>query len=45
VEFVKGESALEDPSWKKDIQWDGKPLSLLIKEQREGEQREREEER
>ncbi|XP_052374510.1 nuclear body protein SP140-like protein isoform X13 [Oncorhynchus keta] len=31
VEFVKGESALEDPSWKKDIQWDGKPLSLLIK--------------
>uniref|UniRef100_A0A673YL95 SP110 nuclear antigen, tandem duplicate 1 n=1 Tax=Salmo trutta TaxID=8032 RepID=A0A673YL95_SALTR len=30
VEFVKGESALEDPSWKKDIQWDGKPLSLLI---------------
>ncbi|XP_052374513.1 cilia- and flagella-associated protein 251-like [Oncorhynchus keta] len=31
VEFVKGESALEDPSWKNDIQWDGKPLSLLIK--------------
>uniref|UniRef100_A0A8C8JGL6 Nuclear body protein SP140-like protein n=1 Tax=Oncorhynchus tshawytscha TaxID=74940 RepID=A0A8C8JGL6_ONCTS len=30
VEFVKGESALEDPSWKKDIQWDGKPLSVLI---------------
>ncbi|XP_071266688.1 nuclear body protein SP140-like protein isoform X2 [Salvelinus alpinus] len=30
VEFVTGESALEDPSWKKDIQWDGKPLSVLI---------------
>ncbi|XP_071027592.1 nuclear body protein SP140-like protein [Oncorhynchus clarkii lewisi] len=30
VEFVKGESALEDPSWKNDIQWDGKPHSLLI---------------
>ncbi|XP_029491329.2 nuclear body protein SP140-like isoform X1 [Oncorhynchus nerka] len=30
VEFVKGESALEDPSWKKDIQWDGKPLNVLI---------------
>ncbi|XP_042183224.1 nuclear body protein SP140-like protein isoform X4 [Oncorhynchus tshawytscha] len=31
VEFVKGESALEDPSWKNDIRWDGKPLNLLIK--------------
>uniref|UniRef100_A0A4W5QAM3 Nuclear body protein SP140-like protein n=1 Tax=Hucho hucho TaxID=62062 RepID=A0A4W5QAM3_9TELE len=30
MEFVTGESALEDPSWKKDIQWDGKPLSVLI---------------
>uniref|UniRef100_A0A673YKL8 SP110 nuclear body protein, tandem duplicate 1 n=1 Tax=Salmo trutta TaxID=8032 RepID=A0A673YKL8_SALTR len=34
VEFVKGESALEDPSWKKDIQWDGKPLSLLIESEK-----------
>ncbi|XP_055736524.1 nuclear body protein SP140-like protein [Salvelinus fontinalis] len=30
VEFVTGESALEDPSWRNDIQWDGKPLSVLI---------------
>ncbi|XP_045570912.1 nuclear body protein SP140-like protein isoform X2 [Salmo salar] len=30
VEFVTVGSALEDPSWKKDIQWDGKPLSVLI---------------
>ncbi|XP_071027594.1 nuclear body protein SP140-like protein [Oncorhynchus clarkii lewisi] len=30
VEFLTGGSNLEDPSWKKDIQWDGKPLSLLI---------------
>eukprot|EP00063_Salmo_salar_P073308 XP_014048143.1 PREDICTED: nuclear body protein SP140-like isoform X2 [Salmo salar] len=30
VEFVTVGSALEDPSWKNDIQWDGKPLSLLI---------------
>ncbi|XP_055736482.1 nuclear body protein SP140-like isoform X1 [Salvelinus fontinalis] len=30
VEFVTGRSALEDPSWKKDIQWDGKPLNVLI---------------
>eukprot|EP00063_Salmo_salar_P073309 XP_014048144.1 PREDICTED: nuclear body protein SP140-like protein isoform X3 [Salmo salar] len=30
VEFVTVGSALEDPSWKKDIQWDGKSLSLLI---------------
>uniref|UniRef100_A0A4W5MHS7 Nuclear body protein SP140-like protein n=1 Tax=Hucho hucho TaxID=62062 RepID=A0A4W5MHS7_9TELE len=29
-EFVTVGSALEDPSWKKDIQWDGKPLSVLI---------------
>ncbi|XP_041720396.1 nuclear body protein SP140-like protein [Coregonus clupeaformis] len=31
VEFVREESALPDPSWKKVIQWDGKPLSVLIK--------------
>ncbi|XP_029583120.1 nuclear body protein SP140-like protein isoform X2 [Salmo trutta] len=30
VEFVTVGSALEDPSWENDIQWDGKPLSLLI---------------
>uniref|UniRef100_A0A4W5MEH1 Nuclear body protein SP140-like protein n=1 Tax=Hucho hucho TaxID=62062 RepID=A0A4W5MEH1_9TELE len=31
VDFLTVGSALEDPSWKKDIQWDGKPLSVLIK--------------
>ncbi|XP_023991511.1 nuclear body protein SP140-like protein isoform X1 [Salvelinus sp. IW2-2015] len=31
VEFVQEGSALADPSWKKDIHWDGKPLSVLIK--------------
>lgn len=41
VEFVTVGSALEDPSWKKDIQWDGKSLSLLIEVQREREERER----
>ncbi|XP_041736822.2 nuclear body protein SP140-like protein [Coregonus clupeaformis] len=30
MEFVTGGSALADASWKKDIQWDGKPLSILI---------------
>uniref|UniRef100_A0A673WTP0 SP110 nuclear body protein, tandem duplicate 1 n=1 Tax=Salmo trutta TaxID=8032 RepID=A0A673WTP0_SALTR len=30
VKFVTEGSALEDPSWKKDIQCDGKPLSVLI---------------
>ncbi|XP_041719657.1 nuclear body protein SP140-like protein isoform X2 [Coregonus clupeaformis] len=30
VEFMTGGSALADASWKKDIQWDGKPLSVLI---------------
>ncbi|XP_071031624.1 chromodomain-helicase-DNA-binding protein Mi-2 homolog [Oncorhynchus clarkii lewisi] len=30
IKFVTEGSALEDPSWKKDIQCDGKPLSVLI---------------
>nr|XP_046187373.1 nuclear body protein SP140-like protein [Oncorhynchus gorbuscha] len=30
MKFVTEGSALEDPSWKKDIQCDGKPLSVLI---------------
>uniref|UniRef100_A0A4W5MGF8 SAND domain-containing protein n=1 Tax=Hucho hucho TaxID=62062 RepID=A0A4W5MGF8_9TELE len=45
VEFVKGWSALADPSWKKDIRWDGKPLSVLIKVHRERKPRAREKER
>ncbi|CAB1341485.1 unnamed protein product, partial [Coregonus sp. 'balchen'] len=32
VEFMTGGSALADASWKKDIQWDGKPLSVLIED-------------
>ncbi|CDR19032.1 unnamed protein product [Oncorhynchus mykiss] len=39
IKFVTEGSALEDPSWKKDIQCDGKPLSVLIEVQREREQR------
>lgn len=30
TEFVRGASSVSNPSWQRDIQWEGKPLGVLI---------------